>query len=299
MADLAASLQKSTTDRANTSMEDIVRRYFSVLSAIAPGLAERQAVRLFLSTRPRRTHTPGAIGGVEPRAHRLGSGRTAFRAWSYGSGPTVLLVHGWRGCAGDWAPLAERLLASGYRVVTCDLPAHGLSPGSQTTLPDLVRAIHTLAYELAPWPVGRHQPLEAVVAHSFGAAASVLAAGEGLSPRSLVLLAPVAHPMSFVAPVAKMLGLSPERTAGMVDRIRVRVGGSLDRIDVLRALRTVDARGLVVHDRGDSTVPYGHAREIVSAWPDARLVTASGLGHRGVLQDAALLDEVAAFIGAA
>jgi 3-oxoadipate enol-lactonase len=45
-----------------------------------------------------------------------------------GDGPPVLLVHAGIADSRMWAPLAERLLAAGHTVVTCDLRGYGRSP---------------------------------------------------------------------------------------------------------------------------------------------------------------------------
>ena len=52
---------------------------------------------------------------------------------------------------------------------------------------------------------------------------------------------------------------------------------------------------LVAHDREDPDVPYGHAEEIVRAWPEARLLTTAGLGHRAILRDPAVVRATAEF----
>ena len=53
---------------------------------------------------------------------------------------------------------------------------------------------------------------------------------------------------------------------------------------------------LVVHDRGDRQTPYADAARLVASLPDARLVTTDGLGHRRILQDRAVVRQVAAFV---
>ena len=42
-------------------------------------------------------------------------GRVVGRAW--GEGPTVLLVHGWGGHAGQMTPLVDSVVAAGHRAV--------------------------------------------------------------------------------------------------------------------------------------------------------------------------------------
>lgn len=43
-------------------------------------------------------------------------------------GPRVIFVHGWGGCAAQWAPLAVQISKSGFRAVALDVTGHGESP---------------------------------------------------------------------------------------------------------------------------------------------------------------------------
>ena len=40
-------------------------------------------------------------------------------------GPTILLIHGWEGQAGNFTDIIQALHADGYSIVTFDAPAHG------------------------------------------------------------------------------------------------------------------------------------------------------------------------------
>ena len=251
---------KSTTGRSLDWKLRAMRMWFAALSTLSPSLAATQASRIFFKPHRRTRSAPGVLGSVAPVEFRLQSGRDAVVGWSYGSGPVVLMVHGWGGSSGDWSALAPRLIEAGYRVVMFDFPAHGMSGGVRTALPDMVRALHSVAHELAFGPGGGFEPVEAVVAHSFGAAAAVLAAREGLLARRLVLLNPVSDPMSFAEPVVHALGLDRTTRAGMLDRIRIRAGGDLRRIDVVRAAKDLPLPGLVIHDSDDATVPCAQGK---------------------------------------
>jgi 3-oxoadipate enol-lactonase len=77
-----------------------------------------------------------------------------------GGGPAVLLVHAGIADSRMWAPLAERLVAAGFRVVTCDLPGFGrtpLEPGVVSPAGELLALLDALAIDRA-----------AVVGASFG-----------------------------------------------------------------------------------------------------------------------------------
>ena len=49
---------------------------------------------------------------------------------------------------------------------------------------------------------------------------------------------------------------------------------------------------LLVHDRDDRTAPFAGAERFAGAIAGARLVASSGLGHRRVLADASVLDQL-------
>jgi pimeloyl-ACP methyl ester carboxylesterase len=60
--------------------------------------------------------------------------------------------------------------------------------------------------------------------------------------------------------------------------------------------RSMSAPALIVHDDGDPDVPYAHGVEIARAWPGAELLTTSGLGHRSVMRDPAVIRHTVAFL---
>ena len=69
-----------------------------------------------------------------------------------GDGPAVLLVHAGIADSRMWAAVAERLVAAGHRVVTCDLPGFGrtpLGPGVVSEAGDLVALLDDLDVERA------------------------------------------------------------------------------------------------------------------------------------------------------
>ena len=56
-------------------------------------------------------------------------------------------------------------------------------------------------------------------------------------------------------------------------------------VDLRQVLAEVTAPALVLHRRGDRTVPIVHARELASLLPNARLVTLAGTAHLPWLDD--------------
>ena len=139
----------------------LVRAGHRVLSAVAPEAAAARAERLFLTPpRPRRpAWEVELLARAEARPMRVGARR--IETWTWGTGPSVLLVHGWGGRGTQLGAFVAPLVARGFSVVTFDAPGHGASDEGVVTIPEMTAAIHTVA--------ASRGPLAGLVAHSAGA----------------------------------------------------------------------------------------------------------------------------------
>ena len=259
-------------------------------SAVAPGAAERQAASLFLTpTRKRGKDVEFEDPGAERYAMTVREGELEVAAWSWGRGPTVLLAHGWGGCAADMAPLAAELQRAGYRSVLFDFPAHGRSPGKRTHMVEWLRALRAVAAAVGP--------LHAAAGHSFGGAAIAIALAEKeMDARGAVLLAPVIGPVLFVDRFTGMIGLPPARAEGMMRHIARTVGREPATLDARLAAAGLRLPAIILHDPIDREVPWAHGAEIANAWLGSRLIPAEGLGHTRLLRDPLILAAATEFI---
>lgn len=217
------------------------------------------------------------------------------RAWAWGKGPTVLLMHGWGGNAAQMQVLTEALLQRGLRVVGFDAPAHGRSGpsrlgGRRVSMIELADALRIVAAAAGP--------LAGLVAHSGGCTAAGLALREGWAgPERAVFVAPFAEPSLAVAPFGRSIGASDAVTGRFSQRVQGRFGRSWTEFDMtgLPRLRPLP-EAMVVHDAGDREVPASHGRALAAAWPGARWLETAGLGHRRILRDPGVASAIAAYI---
>ena len=139
-------------------------------------------------------------------------------------------------------------------------------------------------------------PVFGLVGHSLGGAAATLALRDGLGANRAVLLAPPADVVVFSHAFANHVGLPARAHAAMRRNLETRLRMRWDDIHIPTLAPRLRVPVLVVHDREDPDVPYGHAEEIVRAWPDARLMTTAGLGHRAILRDPTVLRAALEFL---
>jgi pimeloyl-ACP methyl ester carboxylesterase len=276
--------EKSTTGRLDFWLRPAVHAASRMSPALAGEVASRwffRTARLELSDEER-----AAIERGRPRV--IGFRGSTLNAWSFGEGPAVLLVHGWNGRGGQLAPLAIALARAGHTAIVFDAPAHGDSPGSATTVPEMARAARVVA--------DAYGGVSAVVAHSLGAAAVSLALAEGWALERAVMIAPPVSPEDWVERFASALGLSDDARVELRRAIERRAGVPFEQIEPLTHARSARAELLVIHDMGDREVPFAAGQAISQAWPGAELVRTVGLGHRRILSDAEVIAHAIRFL---
>jgi hypothetical protein len=121
---------------------------------------------------------------------------------------------------------------------------------------------------------------------------------DGLAVGRAVFVAPMADPLPYTRTFAGRLGFGERVRTRLVSRIERRVGMPLSAFAVPGLVLTMATPPLLlVHDRQDAETGWSDSDAIARAWPGARLVTTTGLGHRRILRDPAVVAEVTGFVG--
>ena len=282
----------TTTDVARPLTLTVMRGALRLLSATAPKVASRVAADLFMT--PRRFPAPPRereiLAHGTPFTVRLG-GASEVRAWRFGGdeGPAIILAHGWEGRGSQLTPFVAPLVERGFRVFTFDAPGHGASPGSRSSLPHFAWAVRAVA-DAAGEP-------HAIIAHSLGCAAATLALRDGLVVNRLAFLSPPLDPVDYTARFGDILGLDSATIQAMQTRIEERFARKWSDYSLAETARTMTTPLLVVHDRDDRDTYWSEGAALAEAWPGAKLVTTEGLGHRRILREPAVIEDVARFVG--
>ena len=297
-----------SSNRAALKKSTIVRS-FALLERVAPAAGARWAESLWFTVpngrgRHDRQAPPGRpfqvelhgrtvageVWGEPPAAEPPAAG-----APGRADPPAVYLVHGWGGWRWQLDAFVPPLVGAGFRVIAFDAPSHGDSdpgpegPGRSTILEfaDALAAV-----------VAAHGPAHALVAHSLGATAAAYAVRAGLPAGRLAFVAPMADPLPYTRTFAGRLGFGERVRTRMVARVERRVGTSMSAFDVPAMARQIATPPLLcVHDREDAETGWSDSAAIAQSWPDTRLVTTTGLGHRRILRAPAVVAEITGFVG--
>jgi pimeloyl-ACP methyl ester carboxylesterase len=231
-----------------------VRGFNASVGLLAPQTLASKLRREFMTphTAPPRDWELPLLAQAERITLRFG-----LSALRWGSGPAVLLMHGWEGRPTQFAELIKALVNAGYGVVALDAPAHGHSPGHEANVVLFARALLEAASELPP--------LKALVGHSMGGASALLATQLGLRTEVLVSIAAPSRILSMLRRFSHFMGLPRYQ---------------------------LDFPGLIVHAADDPMVPFSEAEALHQNWLDSRLLRLERGGHQRVLADPQMLQAV-------
>jgi len=208
--------------------------------------------------------------------------------WTLGTGPRVLLVHGWNSRGAHLLGIAQALVRAGFSATLFDLPAHGDSGGQTASVVHAARALQAMAAEIGG--------LHGVIGHSMGSAAALLAFSEGLRVERSVHLAGPSSLTPVIKGLAAVHGLTPGDAAAFAGWAASFIGTALGNVDLERLRGGLRHTGLILHDSQDRTVPFAASAALHAAWPDSTLVATTDLGHRRLLGDATVIAQTAAFM---
>ncbi len=264
---------------------------FSASALLFPELAGAWAERLFLTPPRPRDAAASALDLIDARNSYLEHKRRMISTWRWGSrdAPAVLLAHGWGGNAAQMRAFVFPLLQAGYRVIAYDQPAHGVSEGRLTGLPDFADVMAEVA--------AHHGGVQAVIGHSLGAAAAAVSLANGkTSFAKVVLVSPPSDLEGYSRRFARWYWIPEAVRNAMQNAIEERYGVRWEDLEVPRVAPRMTARALVIHDRDDRMMPWAHGVGVARHWPGARLLSTEGLGHRRILADERVTRAAAQFI---
>lgn len=307
MSSLATNQSNPVRRPATSASMRAVQTFVHAVDAGSPAIAARLTEQLMFRT-SRRASPPKELEWLaDAEPFSISSRFGDLAAWSWGHGPTILLVHGWNGRGSQLGAFVPGLVTAGFRVVTFDAPGHGESPGSSATFVDFVHAIASAIDTVLP----AFGSLHGIVAHSMGGPATVVAAAQfrasepgldraarelGLPARRFVFIAPPIDVRDFLRATAEHFDLSDAAKDELGRRVEKRLGAPLESLYAPLLVRDFEAPLLLIHDRSDPDVPLASGRALAEAWPGSDFVVTEGLGHHRILRDRGVVHRVVDFL---
>ena len=268
-----------------------IRLAFSILGPVFPRLMGRRAFDLWFRTRRFPESAAGKRFAREAQRETLMVEDLPVAVYTLGEGPVVLFVHGWSGRGSQVAAFARPLVAAGYRVMAVDAPGHGDTPGDRTNILECTAVLHAFARN--------YGDVYAAITHSFGGMVLAYAMSNGMHIDRVVCISAPAHVDYLLDGFAQTLAIPDKVIEDVQRRMDERFDeGFWETISTVVNVRDLDVPALVIHDRDDHNVPWQQGKIIANAWPGARFMQTTGLGHGRILRDAGVVKAAVDFISA-
>lgn len=207
------------------------------------------------------------------------------------NGKKILVVHGFRSYSYKFESYFLELRKEGFEVIAFDAPAHGLSTGKRINAYIYKRALDETEK--------RYGPFYGVMGHSFGALAASLAF-EGFvdhQNRKLVLIAPT-EISTAIENFFAVVPLDEKVRSFFTEMIGKLTEHPIGYFSVARAVKTLDAPVLWVHDVDDQVCPFADVKPLLSLnLPHVAFQITEGLGHNKIYRDEKIRRHITRFFG--
>ncbi|GAB2740702.1 hypothetical protein GCM10027273_19180 [Nocardioides pakistanensis] len=230
------------------------------------------------------------------------NGRT-LRGWLFPAeeirSPAVVVMHGWGASAADMTPVARMLAAEGFSTLAVDARCHGRSDDDDfASMPRFGEDVEAAVAWLRDQAYVDPRRI-ALLGHSVGAGACLLAASRDPGIAGVVSVSSMAHPGRFMQAALAGRGLPSLLARVALRYVEAVVGHRYDDFAPVRSIASTRAPVLLVHGDADTTVPLSDAHLLRAASGTAAgLVVVPDAGHDDLDALRSVTPEVLGFLRA-
>jgi hypothetical protein len=249
---------------------------------ISPEFSKKLAHKILLTPKRVENKWPSHVKQFEIKT-RYGKVKT----YKYGDGKCIWLVHGWSSSAFDFWPLMQQLVERGYSCISFDSPAHGLSQGKQSSLPQMIRVFEDLSSSLfAP---------NMVITHAMGA--SIVANSKWFKQyeSDLLLISPVLDSYELLQKLVINSGFDQTLFDEVIQDIHKQDNLYLPDLNATNKLKEFNGQLKIIHDKNDLFAPLSKSK-LLCEQSKAILITTNKLGHSKILRSKNILKVIESYV---
>ena len=248
-------------------------KWFNLVAVFSPDTAGRLAMKTFAKVRKGRVqpeqqpfldearHSVETVGGNEIQTYQ----------WP-GSGPRVLLIHGWESNTFRWRKLIRVLREEGFYVIAFDAPAHGYSSGKIMHVPMYNECVEHMVKAFDP---------KYIIGHSMGGMTALYHAHRhpNESVEKIVTIGSPAEFEEIARSYQSLLGFNDGVLKAFDELVFKEFGYHIHEFASPEFVKGNPKKGLLLHDRQDRIAPFHASQKVHDAWEDSVLIPTEGLGH--------------------
>ncbi|KGJ97445.1 alpha/beta hydrolase [Colwellia psychrerythraea] len=251
------------------------------LRVLMPNLALKIAKKVFFRPKRKYSNWPNHVKQFEVNT-RYGQ----LKAYKYGEGKCIWLVHGWSGSAFDFWPLMQKLAEKGYSAISFDFPAHGNSQGKFCTLPQMIKVFDDVS-------AGLFSP-SMVISHGMGA--SVIANSNWFKNyhQDLLLISPILDIYLLLQSRVRLSGFDEVLFEQIIKKVSKNEKISITELCTIPKLKAFVGQLKVIHDTQDDLAPFVISEKFTQ-FSKVALVSTNKLGHNKILNSRKILNVIESY----
>jgi pimeloyl-ACP methyl ester carboxylesterase len=247
--------------------------YFNSLSLFSQQKAVKIAFQLSCTPRKGKVLPAQSAYLDDARHQRLKAMNIELQTYQWkGDNDTVLLLHGWESNSFRWRKLIPFLKEENYNIIAFDAPAHGNSTGSIFNV-----ALYT---ECTKVIVDTYKP-KVIIGHSVGGMNTLYNQEKYPNPEieKIVTIGSPSKLQDVMRQYQQLLKFNDVVYNGLDDYILKNYGFRIHEFNSSDFKGHLDKKGLIIHDRRDTIVPFSASEPVHAAWENSEFYTTDGYGH--------------------
>lgn len=213
----------------------------------------------------------------------------SIHLYEYGSGnKKVLIVHGWSGRGTQMVKIADELIKNGYKIISFDAPAHGKSRSKTTLMPEFIACIHQISKTFGGF--------DYIVGHSLGGMSVINSIKDGLLVKKGIIIGSGDIIQDIINDFIKKLELKHEIGILMKEYLERKFKQKMEDYATSQIAKSLTIPILIIHDKHDTEVSVKAAHNIHNNIKSSKLILTEGLGHRKILGDDFVIQNILKFI---
>lgn len=264
-----------------------------LLEKISPSLLVKFACKLFVT--PINYPTPERekdmiVNSVQEPCFvaNINKSVNVYKYKNLESDKKVLLVHGWSGRGTQLFSIAKEMAKQGYQVISFDGPAHGKSEGKKSTMKEFIETIHEINQTYGPF--------EYIIGHSLGAMSVANALSNGIKTKKAVLISGGDVVTDVIIEFVEHLKIDSKYVGKLQRKFEKDYKLKMNDYSVSTVAKKIDIPCLIIHDTIDTDVKVEAAHNIHKNLKNSELFITSGLGHRKILGDKTVIQQIISFL---
>jgi len=203
----------------------------------------------------------------------------------------LLILHGYGSRIASFEPIIGIGRKHGYEVFGFDAPGHGSSAGKQINANSYRNLINEIRRNFGPF--------DAYVAHSLGGLALVLSLetfSTAEKPK-VALVCPATEGSTAARLFLDFMTLPQPVRNSFYKEIELLAGVSINWYSISRAITTVKADFLWIHEKTDEVTPFADVEPVMQKdLPNIRFYLTEGYRHNGIYRENEVKKQVEAFL---